>query len=149
MIVYIRRRQNFVLELRPRPRPEALAVTPHGALQNLGTPQEANHCYHLTTVHVREVGSYPKQDRSLALGRGVRSIERISHGYCRRKCIFASDQAEWANGRVRMEDQGTKDSLYTLFFVANIAAIWKDLPFHSCLLYRNFHHLPFPRWLPP
>lgn len=142
-------RLTSVSNLRPRPRLRALSMTPHGVTHNLETPQEASRCYRLTTAPVRKLGPCSKQERSLALGSGVQFIERISRGDRRRKCITASDQARWLYERVRTKDQGTKDFLYTPFFVANIAVIWTDLLILSRLLFPNFHHLPFPQWLPP
>jgi len=142
-------RQVSVSKLCPRTRPGALAVTPHGVSYNLETPQEANCCYRLTTVPVRLSGPYSKQDRSLALGSGVHCIERISRGYCRRKCNVASYQARFVYGRVRTDDQGPKAFLYTPFFVANIAVTSTDLSILSRLRLRNLHNLPFPQWLPP
>lgn len=142
-------RNTSVSKLRPRLRPGALSVTPHGVSHNLETPQEANCRYHLTTAPLRELGPCSKQEISLALGSGVHFTERISRGYRRRKCTTASDQARWLYQRVRTKHQGTKTSFHSYFFVANIAVIWTDLLTLSRLLVRNFHHLPFPQWLPP
>jgi len=133
----------------PASKTQSTVNTPHGVSHNLETPQEANYEYHLTTALVRELGTCSKQERSLALGSGVHFIERISRGYRRRKCTTASDQARWLYERVRTKHQGTKASFHSYFFVANIAVIWTDLLTLSRLLVRNFHHLPFPQWLPP
>lgn len=138
-------RNTSVSKLRPRLRPGALSVTPHGVFHDLETPQEANCRYHLTTAPIRELGPCSKQERSLALGSGVHFIERISRGNLTRKCIVALNQARWLYGRVRREDQVTKAFLYTSFFVANIAVIRTDFLILSRLLFRP---LPFPPWLP-